>query len=68
MSRDVTDPSAEIAVLKEQIELVKHEQHRLNEAEWAILQMLEHAVAIIDVLDERTLSHRVRLKRLDHGL
>lgn len=59
------DTEKDIADLKEQILLVKKEQHRLNEAEWVILQMLERAVEIMDTLDERTRAHRKRLGRLD---
>lgn len=41
---------AEIAKLEQQIELVKKEGGRLNNAEWALLMMLEHAVSIIRAL------------------
>lgn len=64
MGLPVIDTEKEIADLEEQIRLVKKESHRLTEAEWVILQMLERSVEIMEALDERTRSHRNRLNRL----
>jgi hypothetical protein len=41
---------AEIAKLEQQIDLVKNEGGRLNNAEWVLLMMLEHAVSIIKAI------------------
>lgn len=48
------DTEQAIVDLQNNLALVEKEHARLNEAEWALLQMLKRAVVVLAALDERT--------------